>query len=220
MQNSKVLYLHVTGSSSEVLKNLCLAGISAAICDPRPASVLFESPCFFTPSFSGISGSVFNDNEKNHDEDGKPTKKKIKYGSVAEAVRPMVEELNPLLGSCPIVSKDISSLTGDDLKGFTIVISSQVSIDEMVRISKLVSKHNGCVFYTIDCFGMRGVSTIDFGKIDFTYIPEQGKKLLDPTTIKDYVPLSSMVQIPLSKCINRFHKVVGTICESERLLNR
>lgn len=205
IQNSKVLYLHVTGSSAEVLKNLCLAGISATICDPRPASVLYTSPCFFTPPYSQVDngqcgGTADDDSNNEH-----PTKK-LKYDSVGHAVRPLVEELNPLLGSCPIVSKDISTLTSDDVKEFSIVIASQVPLDETVRISKLVPKN--CVFYTIDCFGMRGVSMIDFGRNDFQFRPEQGKKLLDPTPIKDYVSLSDMVQVPLANCTNRFHKTV------------
>ena len=197
IQNSKVLYLHVTGSSSEVLKNLCLAGIAATICDPRPASALDSSPCFFTHPTS---------NNINNDEDQEnPTKKqKIKYDSVAHAVRPLVEELNPLLGSCPILTKDISTLTGEDLQDFAVVIASQIPLEESVRISKLVP--TGCIFYTIDCFGMRGASIIDLGGKEFKYRPEQGKKLLDPIPIKDYVSLPDMVEVPLHKAINRFHK--------------
>jgi len=48
---------------------------------------------------------------------------------------------------------------------------------------------------------------IDLGGKDFKYRPEQGKKLLDPTPIKDYVPLSDMVEVPLHRAINRFHKM-------------
>lgn len=192
IQNSKVLYLHVTGSSSEVLKNLCLAGIKAEICDPRPTSVLDSSPCFFTHP------NNININE--------PASKKTKYESVALAVRPLVEELNPLLGSCPIVEKQISELTREDLKDYAVVIASQVPLVEVVRLSQLVA--DGSVFYTIDCFGMRGASMIDFGggKDSFRYRPEQGKKLLDPIPIKDYVSLPDMVRVPLHRAINRFHK--------------
>jgi ubiquitin-like 1-activating enzyme E1 A len=196
IQNSKVLYLHVTGSSSEVLKNLCLAGIAATLCDPRPASALDSSPCFFAHP---------TNNNNNNEGDENPTKKqKIKYDSVAHAVRPLVEELNPLLGSCPIIMKDISTLTGEDLKDFAVVIASQVPLEETVRISKLVP--DACIFYTIDCFGMRGASMIDLGGKEFEYRPEQGKKLLDPIPIKDYVSLPDMVEVPLHKAINRFHK--------------
>jgi ubiquitin-like 1-activating enzyme E1 A len=187
MQNSKVLYIHITGGSSEVLKNLCLAGIKAEICDPRPACALDSSPCFFT--------------HPNKEQ----TPKKIKYDSVAHAVRPLVEELNPLLGSCPIVEKDVSELTREDIKDYAVVLASRIPLDEAVRLSQLLAE--GSVFYTIDCFGMRGASMIDFGKGEnFRYRPEQGKKLLDPIPLKETVSLPEMVQVPLHKAINRFHK--------------
>jgi len=204
IQNSKVLYLHVTGSSSEALKNLCLAGIKAEICDPRPASALDSSPCFFTHPNNGSGNG--NGNGSGNGNGKEPAPKKTRYESVALAVRPLVEELNPLLGSCPIIDKEISELTKEDLKDYAVVIASQVPLVEVVRLSQLVA--DGSVFYTIDCFGMRGASMIDFGggKDSFRYRPEQGKKLLDPMPIKDYVSLPDMVRVPLHRAINRFHK--------------
>ena len=194
MQSSKVLYIHVTGGSSEVLKNLCLAGIKAEICDPRPASALDASPCFFT-----------HPNDVEAAAADTPRTKKIKYDSVAHAVRPLVEELNPLLGSCPIIEKQISELTKEDLQNYAIVVASRLPVDEAVRLSQLLA--DGSVFYTIDCFGMRGASMIDFGNGEnFRYRPEVGKKLLDPIPLKDLVPLPEMVQVPLHRAINRFHK--------------
>jgi len=194
MQNSKVLYIHVTGGSSEVLKNLCLAGIKAEICDPRPASHLDSSPCFFTHPNNSSDGAE------------QQQQKKLKFDSVAHAVRPLVEELNPLLGSCPIVEKQPSELTKEDLKGYIVVVASQINLNLAVRLSKLLAE--GSVLYTIDCFGMCGASMIDFGTGEerFRYRPEQGKKLLDPTPLKDKVPLSEMVKVPLHKATNRFHK--------------
>jgi ubiquitin-like 1-activating enzyme E1 A len=206
MQSSRVLYIHVTGSSSEVLKNLCLAGIKAEICDTRPASALDASPCFFTHP-NNTNNTSANEGEGDQQEEESPTKK-IKYDSVAHAVRPLVEELNPLLGSCPIVEKDVAELTQEDLKDYAVVIASRIPIDEAVRISQLLAKcSNSCVFYTIDCFGMRGASMIDFGTAsDFRYRPEQGKKLLDPIPLKETVSLLEMAKVPLHKAINRFHK--------------
>jgi len=204
MQSSKVLYVHVTGSSSEVLKNLCLAGIKAEICDPRPADRLDSSPCFFTHPNDD------DDDDDDDDAEGSPPpkkkKKKIRYDSVAHAVRPLVEALNPLLGSCPIVEKEVGALTEEDLKGYAVVVASMVPVDEAVRLSRILAE--GSVLYTIDCFGMRGTATIDFGRGDppRLYRPEQGKKLLDPTPLKDVVPLSEMVRVPLHKATNRFHK--------------
>ena len=69
MQNSKVLYLHVTGTSAELMKNLVLAGISATLCDKRPIEAMDSAPHFFTPT---------------------QVSKKVKYDSVAHAVKPLV----------------------------------------------------------------------------------------------------------------------------------
>ena len=69
MQNSKVLYLHVTGTSAELMKNLVLAGISATLCDKRPIEAMDSAPHFFTPTQAS---------------------KKVKYDSVAHAVKPLV----------------------------------------------------------------------------------------------------------------------------------
>jgi ubiquitin-like 1-activating enzyme E1 A len=192
MRNCKVLYIHVTGSSSEVIKNLVLAGIAATLCDPRPADVLKgASRCFFTPLDDGKISSKSNN-------------KKIKYASAAHAAQSLVEELNPLLGSCPLLDKAISDLDENDLKDFTVVVASQVPMDELVRLSKIVAAQ-GNAFYTADCFGMRGAAMIDLGK-DREYRAEVGKKLMDPTKFKEYVPVSDMVNVPLGKAVNRFHK--------------
>jgi ubiquitin-like 1-activating enzyme E1 A len=186
MRHSKVLYIHITGVSSEIIKNLVLAGISATLCDPRPASLLQDS-CrnFFTPL--------------NH-----PSAKKRKVDSAAHAAQPLLEALNPLLGSCPLINKSVDELTEDDVKDFTVVVASQVSIDQAVRLSQIVTKQ-GRALYVADCFGMHGAAMIDLAR-DYQYRPEMGQKLSDLTTLKDYVPISEMVKVPLHCAINRFHK--------------
>jgi ubiquitin-like 1-activating enzyme E1 A len=196
MQNSKVLYIHITGTTSEVLKNLVLAGISATLCDTRPAVALDSSPCFFSP-IETTSGDSDKLNEN-------PAQKKIKYVSVAEAVQPQVESLNPLLGACPLLVKDVSKLAEEDLKDFTVVVASQIPLEEAVRLSTIVTAQ-GHAFFVADCFGMWGAAMIDLGE-NFQYRPEQGKKLLDPTGLADYAPISEMVHVPLHTAINRFHK--------------
>jgi len=102
------------------------------------------------------------------------------------------------------LSKDVSDLVEEDLKDFTVVVASQVPLEEAVRLSQIVTSQ-GHAFYTADCFGMRAAAMMDLGK-DFEYRPEQGKKLLDPTKLKDYVPISDMVNVPLHTAVNRFHK--------------
>lgn len=189
MRESKVLYIHVTGVSSEIIKNLVLAGVAATLCDPRPASVLQgASRCFFTP-LETTTGSA---------------PKKMKYDSAAHAAQPLIEELNPLLGSCPVIDKAVAELSEDDLQDFSVVVASQIPLAEAVRLSQMVTKQ-GHAFYMADCFGMQGAAMLDLGK-EYQYRPEMGKKLGDPMPLKDYVPLSEMAKVPLYRAINRFHK--------------
>jgi ubiquitin-like 1-activating enzyme E1 A len=183
MKNSKVLYIHVTGTSTEVLKNMVLAGVAATLCDPRPMEAMDLAPHFFSPLKSA---------------------KKVKYNSVAHAVQPLVEDLNMLLGKCDILDKQLSDLNEEDLKAFTVIVASQIPLSEATRLAQLASQ-NGRQFYFADCFGYCGAAMMDVGK-DFQYRPEQGKKILAPQPLKEYVPFSSLVDVPLHQAVNRFHK--------------
>ena len=219
MQSSTVLYINVTGVSSEIIKNLVLAGIAATLCDSRPATSLETSPCFFTPvdQYSqGITNGEIDDTMAGTGDDtnGEPAPKKAKASTVADAVQPLIEELNPLLGTCPIVSKDVSELTKEDLSKFSVIVASQIPLQEAVRISQLIADSPSSssssspppAFYLVDCFGMNGAAIMDLGP-KFQYRPEQGKKLLDPVALKDgYVSFSEIIDTKLSDCINRFHK--------------
>jgi len=50
MSSAKVLYVNISGVSSEVMKNLILAGIRGAIADGRPyPDALAETPTSFLP---------------------------------------------------------------------------------------------------------------------------------------------------------------------------
>jgi ubiquitin-like 1-activating enzyme E1 A len=183
MAKSKVLYIHVTGLSSEIMKNLVLAGIRAVLCDDRPyPESLQHTPTFFLE---------------------RADRKKQK-NSVAEAIRPKIEELNPLLGDCQVVK--YSDLTDALLGEFSIVVCSRtVSIAEAIRISK-ATVNGGGKFYMVDSFGMAGGAAFDLGA-DHKYRPEQGKELLDETGLKQHVPLETMLlHVPLEDAINRFHK--------------
>lgn len=181
MMNSRVLYIHVTGVTAEILKNLALAGIKATLCDTRASAEM--EPHFFTPT---------------------QPEKRLKYASVAHAVQPLVEEMNPLLEGCPILEKDVSDLTEEDLKAFTVIVASQIPLEEAVRLSKLATKLQS-QFYLADCFGWNGAALMDLGK-DLTYRPEQGKQILDPVPLPNYTSLEDLVSVPLHECINRFHK--------------
>eukprot|EP00980_Cylindrotheca_fusiformis_P000603 scaffold154_cov129-Cylindrotheca_fusiformis.AAC.20 len=194
MKNSRVLYIHVTGTSAEILKNMVLAGIAATLCDPRPAATVLESEQG-RHFFSSTSTSPA------------PANKKVKYSTVAQAVQPLVEDLNMLLGKCPILeeTKQVSDLTEEDLKPFSVVVASQIPLAEANRLATLAAAHQGCQFYLVDCFGYYGAAMMDLGK-DLHYRPEQGKKLLDPIPLKDYVPFTDLINVPLHQAVNRFHK--------------
>lgn len=181
MMNSRVLYIHVTGVTAEIMKNLALAGIKATICDTRSATDM--PPHLFTPPHPA---------------------KRAKYASVAHAVQPLVEEMNPLLGGCPILEKEVAELTQEDLEPFSVIVASQIPLEQAVRLAKIVTKF-GSQFYLADCFGWNGAALMDLGK-DLTYRPEQGKALLDPVPLSAYTSMEDLVQVPLNQCVNRFHK--------------
>lgn len=187
MAQSKVLYVHVTGLSSEILKNLVLAGIRAVLCDGRPCAALDPTPTFFL-----------------HQED-RVRSKKQKTLTVAQVMKGKVEELNPLLGDCEIHHTAAADLTDAIVQEFSIVICSHVAMSDAIRISKAVTAA-GNKFYMADCFGMNGAAAIDLGA-NHAYRPELGKKLLDVTGLKAHVPLETvLMKAPLDQVTNRFHK--------------
>jgi ubiquitin-like 1-activating enzyme E1 A len=195
MSKTKVLYIHVTGVSSEVLKNLVLAGIRALCCDNRtyPEAVL-DTPSFFLSAQHRIACTA----------DTEPAAKKPKYGTVAEAVQTGVGELNPLLGACDIVSTPVSELTSEFLSQFSIVVASRIGMSDAIRISKATTAAGG-KFYMADCFGLFGASAFDLGK-NHTYRAEKGKELMDPKILEPYVDLETVFKVALADATNRFHK--------------
>ena len=207
MMNSKILYIHMTGISAEILKNLALAGIKATLCDTRPVADMV--PHFFTHPAAVVFDDASSDETNNKD-------KRIKYASIAHAVKPLVEEMNPLLDGCPILEKTVEELTEADLCEFTIVVASQISLSQAVRLSLLVRLQK-TKLYVADVFGFNGAVMMDLGK-DLMYRPEVGKKLLDPVPLSPYVPLEDLVQVPLHECVNRFHKTPPSVYLQYRCL--
>jgi len=198
MSKAKVLYIHITGASSEVLKNLVLAGIRAVLCDPRP----FPDAVLDTPSLL-LRRQLHEDSDTTGG--GVPDNKKLKYESVAHAVRAIVEELNPLLGDCEIVTTPIDQLVASgNLAQYTAIVASRLGPQDACALSAAITAAGG-TFYTVDCFGMYGVSAIDLGR-NYHYRPEKGKELLDVTSLKTYVPLKTMLTVPLDQVTNRFYK--------------
>jgi len=189
MSKAKVLYIHVTGVSAEILKNLVLAGIRAVLCDNRP----YPQAVLDTPSF------LLSAQDRTE-----PISKKPKYETVAQAMKSVVEELNPLLGDCEIAPEYVADLSESYLEQFSIVVASRVNMSDAIRISKATTAAGG-KFYMADTFGMYGAGALDLGN-NHVYRPELGKKLLDPTPLKTHVPLDQVLLLPLKDAINRFHK--------------
>jgi len=206
MMNSKILYIHITGISAEILKNLALAGIKATLCDTRPVTEMV--PHFFTPT---TNTSTTNEEEEQESE------KRIKYASIAHAVKPLVEEMNPLLDGCPILEKKVEDLTEDDLKEFTVVVASQIALRDAVRLSQIVVQTLQRKLYIADVFGYNGTVLMDLGN-DLMYRPEVGKELLDSIPLKPYIPLEDLINVPLQDCVNRFHKTPPSVYIQYRCL--
>jgi ubiquitin-like 1-activating enzyme E1 A len=198
MASSSVLYIHVTGLSSEIIKNLVLAGIRAVICDNRTfPDAIQDTPSIFLTNDDRDENKGVDDDTVSH--------KRIKR-TVADVMKSKIEELNPLLGDCEICNENVSQLTSEYISKFSIIVASRLcSMTDAIRIANVCTAA-GNKFYMADCFGLKSVSVLDLGK-DHTYRPEIGKKLLDVTTLKQHVPLASIFNdVRLHDATNRFHK--------------
>lgn len=188
MAQTRVLYIHVTGLSSEIIKNLVLAGIRAAICDPRPLDQVAATPSLFFSAFQ----------KETNDTSNSESSKKTKYSSVMEALKPVIEELNPLLGECETVSDWKAAI-----QEFPLIVASNLSLSDALYISK--HKPPATKFTLADTFGMYGAAVFDLGP-NLEYRPEKGKDLMDPVTLEPYIPMYKIFETRLSDATNRFHK--------------
>mmetsp|Transcript_20275 Transcript_20275/g.47159 ORF Transcript_20275/g.47159 Transcript_20275/m.47159 type:complete len:321 (+) Transcript_20275:148-1110(+) len=203
MSQAKVLYIHITSLSSEVIKNLVLAGIRPAICDLRRVkdhqTFLKQTPCFF---WSPLEKADDDTNEPQP-----PNQKRPKLNederTIAELVQPFIQDLNPLLGDCQVVPHGIADLTAEILQEFSVIVASHVTPTDLVSLAGKLSQQQKLIW--MDSFGWHGSAWMDLGP-EHTYRPEQGKELLDPTVLKPYVSMKEMYSIPLHKATNRFHK--------------
>ena len=184
MKDAKVLYVNITGISAEILKNLVLAGIRAEIWDNRPTSA--------------ASPNVLWNHSNNN-----PPNKKAKL-TIGQAVKSQVEDLNPLLGDCPILEMDNWEEVARGIQEHTIVVASQIDMTTARGLCRAATAKNG-KFFLCDTFGWNGACCMDLGR-SHTYRPEIGKNLGDPTTLKDYVDFSTLLSTELHECVNRFHK--------------
>jgi ubiquitin-like 1-activating enzyme E1 A len=184
MSRARVLYVHVTGASSEILKNLVLAGIGADLCDPRSPGEAAESPSFFV--------------------NGEREAKRHKYATVADAIKPRLDQLNPLLDPCLVLAKAANELTKEDVQKYTVVVASRIGMSLAAQLGAWVTESGGAMYH-VDTFGMYGACAIDLGP-NRTYRPEKGKELLDETALSPHVPLEAMYRVPFERAANRFHK--------------
>ena len=193
MSKAKVLYIHVTAATSEVMKNLVLAGIPAVLFDPRLYPVT-ETSSFF------LACSPSKDNDSHANKKAKRT--------MAQAVQPAVEDLNPLLGGCPVLEAasvdDLLANQQETLASYSVIVASRLTPSQAVQMSNLATAA-GNKFFLLDTFGMDGACVMDLGA-KHSYRPEKGKELLDPTELTVHVPMADIMATPLHEAVNRFHK--------------
>jgi ubiquitin-like 1-activating enzyme E1 A len=225
MSSAKVLYINTSGISSEILKNLVLAGIHASIADGRIyPDAMIHTPSSFLPPSERLAKSVqaldnnekIDENEENGEGDSEqePSTKKMKKMTVAKAMAPYVHELNPLLPTCEINEEEnIESIPIEFLQQFDIIIASQISLKEALYIqqsatSASMSSFKAPKFYFVHSFGFYACAIMDLFN-NHEYRKEVGKELSDIHTISkdlDYLPLKEMIGLKLSDVKDRWHK--------------
>ena len=132
---------------------------------------------------------------------------------MAHAVQAAVEDLNPLLGECPVVDSvdsvdDLLNQDGSDagktLASYSVVVASRLTPSQATKMAQMVTSA-GNKFFLLDTFGMDGACLIDLGA-EHVYRPEKGKELLEPTTLTTHVTTQQILDTPLHEAVNRFHK--------------
>jgi ubiquitin-like 1-activating enzyme E1 A len=202
MASMRVLYVHVSGVSSEILKNLVLAGIRAAICDGRPyPSAIASMPSSFLPA----ERSGAENDPGAADEGGGSPAKKARPATVASVMQPHVVELNPLLDGCEINESLVEDVPDEYFAQFGIVVASHLSAEQAKRIAK-ATVGAGNKFILVDTFGLEGCALLDLGP-EHQFRKEMGKdKLSDVMKIDPYLPLADMLDVPLSAMTARWDK--------------
>jgi len=112
MSQANILYIHITASSSEVLKNLVLAGIRSTLFDRRPLQS--TDPILF--------GATSN------------------KASMQEAYQPAIQEMNPLIEcSCIENVASVSELQATHLKDVSLVVASRITPSQAHHVRSLTS---------------------------------------------------------------------------------
>jgi ubiquitin-like 1-activating enzyme E1 A len=209
MSTAKVLYINTTGISSEILKNLVLAGVHASIADGRtyPDAMIHTPSSFLPPSERLVDDSNSKSCNDGDDDTKEPNAKKIKKMTVAKAMAPHVHELNPLLPACEINEEEnIQAIPTSFLNQFDIIIASQISLKDALHITKSTKQNDKKTkFYMVHSFGFYACALIDLG-LNHQYRREVGKELSDIQTVTDYLPLDEMIKLKMSDIRDRWHK--------------
>ena len=192
ISSANVLYINVTGVSSEIMKNLVLAGVQASICDGRSyPDALVNTPCSFLPPQDRIKTSP------------QTQKRKI---SVAQVMQQHVHELNPLLKLPLIEERPLEKIPDSFFSTFEIVIASRIPLDQAKRIAE-ISVSSGNKFFQVDCFGLYGCAILDLGP-NHLYRREIGKdKLSEAISTKPYLPFIEILQTELGTINDRWNKI-------------
>ena len=206
------------------------------VCDPRPyPEAVREVPTSFFKAVEmerimkeRLMGSGGN-------AEGEEPEAKRKKITVASAVAPEIDELNPLLvGRNSIEDRPISLLPDEYFGKFDAIVASRLSVDEAKRISVAVERYHAettkkvgeentedkgnTLFILADTFGLDGCAHLDFGA-GHMYRRELGKdKLSDPTKIEPYATLANMLSVPLAKATGRWDKTPPRVLVLQRLL--
>eukprot|EP00584_Thalassiosira_punctigera_P002942 CAMPEP_0172534602 /NCGR_PEP_ID=MMETSP1067-20121228/6905_1 /TAXON_ID=265564 ORGANISM="Thalassiosira punctigera, Strain Tpunct2005C2" /NCGR_SAMPLE_ID=MMETSP1067 /ASSEMBLY_ACC=CAM_ASM_000444 /LENGTH=348 /DNA_ID=CAMNT_0013319413 /DNA_START=87 /DNA_END=1133 /DNA_ORIENTATION=+ len=222
MSNARVLYINLTGVTCEIMKNLVLAGVAAVVCDDRPyPEAVREMPCsFFNAEEMEKAMSSENGDEEGGEAEHEAKKAKRTPATVASAIEPKLEELNPLLsGRNSIEERPIATLPDDFFAQFDAIVSSRLTIAEAKRVSRSLQKaKEGKLLIVTDTFGFDGCAHLDFGN-SHSYRREVGKdKLSDLLKIEPYIPMGDMLDVPLAGVKGRWDKVTPRILVLQRLL--
>ncbi|KAK6204674.1 uncharacterized protein RJT21DRAFT_117116 [Scheffersomyces amazonensis] len=147
MQNANVLIIGLKGLGIEIAKNVALAGVkSLSLYDPGLVEIQDLSSQFFLEK-SDIGKSR------------------------AEASAPRLAELNSYV---PI--SILSDLSSNSLANFKCIVSTNISLEEQVRINTFTHQHD-IGYINADIRGLFGQLFVDFGS-KFTIIDQTGEEPL------------------------------------------
>ncbi len=250
---------------------MILAGVAAVICDGRayPDAVREVPSSFFVAeemekimlmmmeqnnAEKGLTTTMptttnGTDNAEEEEEEQPPPMAKrpkvMKKMTVADAVMPKIDELNPLLrGRNSIEERDLMSLPRSYFGEFDAIVASRLTVEEVKFISSCLcesstmnpieaaalaataeeEKEEGAIgkstlLIVADTFGLEGCAHLDFGK-NHTYRREIGKdKLSDVSKVDPYVSMHDMFTLPLCEVkTGRWDKVIPRGLLLQRLL--